>query len=455
MIEHMFDTLEATEYRSAWDDLDVEAFETLVASATAAAIQSSAQESHKRLPVCLDELDPGPALAAILSTIAADHLDGHDRVVVLRAHARMAAHFQAKVYAAMASVTDCMRDLFGDPVTGIQSAAAEIELALTLTRRAADAELAFALDLERRLPQVWDRFVAGDIDRRRARTIVHGVAHLPVAAARNIADHILVQAPDLTTGQIAARMRRLCLRTDADDAVRRYEHAVSERRISVAQNPSGTGNLTAYDLPADRVTAIRQRVHDLATRLKTAGEARTMDQLRTDVFLDLLEGRDVRSGSSRGVVDIQVDLATLARLSDAPGEVGGFGPVIADVARQMVVDGVGAEWRWTVTGDSGEVVANGITRRRPTAAMRRHVEARRRTCVFPGCRMPATRSDMDHRVPWSESRRTRTADLAPLCRHHHTVRHLAGWSYRTADGASVTWSTPLRHTYTRRGPPAA
>lgn len=396
----MFDTMVVSEARSAWDDVGVERLEAVVAAATAAAEDEAAPgPSGSQLPAGLGGMAPGLVLAAILSTVDVDESDGHDRVVMLRALSNMAAHFQAQVYSAMASIADFTGDLFDDPITGARSAAAEIELALNLTRRAAESELAMALDMKHRLPKVWDRFVSGDIDRRRARTIVHGVAHLPVAAARDIVDQILVQAPELTTGQIAARLRRLCLQSDAEDAVRRYEHAVSERRVTVDQNPSGTGNLYAYDLPADRVAAIRQRIQHLATRLKSAGEARTMDQLRTDVFLDLLEGHEMPLGSGRGVVDIQVDLATLAGLADTPGEVGGFGPVIADVARQIVAGSPDAEWRWTVIGESGEIVADGITRRRPTAAMRRHVEARHRTCVFPGCRMPATRSDIDHRVP--------------------------------------------------------
>jgi hypothetical protein len=98
------------------------------------------------------------------------------------------------------------------------------------------------------------------------------------------------------------------------------------------------------------------------------------------------------------MVDIRVDLETLTRLTDDPGELAGYGPVIADIARQVAEQQPNAEWRWTVTSpDTGQVLHDGITRRRPTTGQRRHVENRNRTCIFPGCRMPATDCDLDHR----------------------------------------------------------
>jgi hypothetical protein len=83
-----------------------------------------------------------------------------------------------------------------------------------------------------------------------------------------------------------------------------------------------------------------------------------MDQVRTDVFLDLLcrTLRDVQPGTG-AVVDIRVDLATLVGLSEAPAEIPGWGPVIADVARRVVAEQHDAEWRVVLTDPaSGEVV---------------------------------------------------------------------------------------------------
>ena len=94
------------------------------------------------IPHRLDEMDPGPVLAAFLSTIDVGELSGYDRIVVLRAHQRMASHYQARTYEDMAAVADAMGE--SDDALAVESAAAEIRVALRLTRRAADSELAFA-----------------------------------------------------------------------------------------------------------------------------------------------------------------------------------------------------------------------------------------------------------------------------------------------------------------------
>jgi hypothetical protein len=174
-----------------------------------------------------------------------------------------------------------------------------------------------------------------------------------------------------------------------------------------------------------------------------------MDQLRADVFLDLICGHSDRrhSRSGRGTVDIHVDLATLAGLSENPGELNGFGPVIADVARQVTEVQSGAEWRVTVTGEDGEPIHVGTTRRRPTAEQRRQVQARNPRCVFPGCRMPAVDCDIDHNHAWAEGGPTAPRNLAPLCRHDHGVKH-RGWDIRQIRPGTYVLTSPLGHTYT-------
>lgn len=159
--------------------------------------------------------------------------------------------------------------------------------------------------------------------------------------------------------------------------------------------------------------------------------------------------------SIQSPVDIHVDLDTLARLADHPGELAGYGPVIADIARQVADASPGAEWRYTATSPTtGQVLHDGTTRRRPTARQRRHIEARDRKCVFPGCRMPATDCDIDHRIPHSEGGPTVIPNLAPLCRHdHRVVRHHAGWTHQTLPDGDHRWTSKLGRIYTTSGRP--
>lgn len=217
---------------------------------------------------------------------------------------------------------------------------------------------------------------------------------------------------------------------------------------------TGTANLLGTDLPPDRVTAATRRINRIARSLRGSGETRTMDQLRADIYLDLLCGSAYGVGG-RGVIDIRVDLETLVELNERPDDLAGYGPVIADIARNVAKHGADGEWRYTVTEPTtGQAILTDITTRRPTAAQRRAVGTRNPTCVFPGCRMPATDCDLDHRIPWSVGGPTTVDLLSPLCRHDHiTIRHNAGWTYKRLPNGDHRWTSRLGHTYTTSGTP--
>jgi hypothetical protein len=308
-------------------------------------------------------------------------------------------------------------------------------------------ELSFALDLRQRLPQIHAMLGSGVIDVRRAKTIDRHTCHLTMATARSVVERIAEAAPQLTTGQLRARIKKLCIDTDPAEAKKRYEFAVEGRRIIAEPTVDGTAHLHATDLPPDRVTAITQRINKIARSLRGGDETRTMDQLRADTYMDLLQGTG-HTTRSKGVVHMTVDLDTLTGLTEHPGDLNGFTPVISDIARQIAQDQPDAQWRYTVTDThTGQPLHTGITRRRPTATQRRAVETRDNHCIFPGCRMPGTDCDLDHTTTWAENGPTTPNNLTTLCRPHHLLRH-NGWNYTTHPNNTNQWTSPLGHTYT-------
>jgi hypothetical protein len=60
-------------------------------------------------------------------------------------------------------------------------------------------------------------------------------------------------------------------------------------------------------------------------------------------------------------------------------------------------------------------------------SIRRWVTARDRTCFSPICRMPASRCDQDHTVPWHRGGRSCPCNLGAGCRVHHQMKQLPGW----------------------------
>ena len=122
------------------------------------------------VPNSLDTMEPGHELTCVLSTINIDECSGYDLIRVLRAHERMRSFHSAQLYEAMSAVLDAIdvEDMAAEYVE--QAAAAEVAAALRLTRRAADLEMDYALEMRCRIPRVWLALLNGDIDDRRARS---------------------------------------------------------------------------------------------------------------------------------------------------------------------------------------------------------------------------------------------------------------------------------------------
>ncbi|MGH3823856.1 MAG: HNH endonuclease signature motif containing protein, partial [Pseudonocardiaceae bacterium] len=67
----------------------------------------------------------------------------------------------------------------------------------------------------------------------------------------------------------------------------------------------------------------------------------------------------------RAGVEVRVGLGTLLGRDEHPGEVAGWGPVPAQIARTMVTAQRAAQWRYAITDATGQLLLAGITRRRP------------------------------------------------------------------------------------------
>jgi hypothetical protein len=394
----------------------------------------------------LEEMPPGAELGALLALLDRDRLDGYGRVMLLMARARQIAWLQAEFYADVWAVAEAERTITGEGCYDYTSE--ELQAALTCTRRAADRHLGLASQLDR-LPQVREALANGLIDLPKAKVICHRLSTLDDESADRLATVALERAPTQTTGQLAARIDRLIIALDPEAAHQRYQRSVSDRHVTVEPDSEGTATLTGWSLPTDQALRAMDFINQLAHRLRVKGETRTMDQLRADIMLDLLQGNHLPAeNSGRGVVDLRIDLTTLAGLDDLPAQAEGWGPLMADVARQVVHDQPQAEWRVTVTSpEDGQPVSVGTTRRRPAVAQRRQVVAHNPTCVFPGCRTPATRSDLDHNLPWAKGGPTVNQNLAPLCPRHHTAKDRGGWILRQIRRATHLWISPLGHQY--------
>ncbi|MFD2809804.1 DUF222 domain-containing protein [Prauserella oleivorans] len=190
--------------------------------------------------------------------------------------------------------------------------------------------------------------------------------------------------------------------------------------------------LTA-DLPAEVASAAYARIDRCARAFRNAGDGRTMDQLRADVFADLLLSGPSGEASVRAEVFIHIDVATLIGLAENPAELAGHGPLPAPIARAIAFD-PNSTWRRIITDPhTGAPVDVGRTRYRPPAVTADHVTIRDRECRFPTCHRPAHFVDLDHVIPRQRSGDTNTDNLIGLCRRHHRTKHTPGWRFHLTD----------------------
>jgi hypothetical protein len=326
-------------------------------------------------------------------------------------------------------------------------AADEIAVALGWTRNQAAHRLHIAVAVTKRLPDTLDALERGDLDLRQVEAIEDLTSPLTVETARAVEAAVLPKAAGWNTSELRRAVRRVIARLDPDGVKERAEVRRQDRKVEFIPMDDCMAELRAY-LPAADATRIYQRL-DAFAKAATPGDERTMDQRRADVFTDLM--LDTANGTNTGVlIQVTVPASTLMGLGNLTGELAGYGEITAEQVREIAAKD--ATWKRILTDPtSGNVLDYGRKTYTPPAALADHVRARDQHCIFPGCLRPARSCDLDHRIPYPEGP-TSADNLACLCRHHHRLKHEAGWTL-AKHGDHHVWTTPTGATYVSGPPP--
>lgn len=393
----------------------------------------------------------------------------------------------------------------------------DLACALSITSHGAHALVSRADGLATH-PVLADGLRAGVLDQRKVDVLLDEVARLP----RDDADQVLRAAVDdadgLTAPLLRRATRRLVAAVDPDAAAKRAVKARQDRCVRLDWADDSMAWVTAL-LPGPDAVAVFSVVDAMADAAHTADDPRTVAQRRADAFSDvfatiLATGRTpsgarlpTRQGAAPGV-HLTVAASTLAGSDDLPGELAGYGPIPAAMARELACHAV--RYRPALIDPDGHLVALGnrtlplpapptgsptgsppigsrpigtppppvaeappgaragsgspagplfadpepVDRYRPSAELRRFVVARDQTCAFPGCRQPAAGCDLDHADPFDPTRsaieQTLAANLQPLCRHHHLAKTHHGWRLRRdPHTGDVHTTSPYGVTYVR------
>jgi hypothetical protein len=140
----------------------------------------------------------------------------------------------------------------------------------------------------------------------------------------------------------------------------------------------------------------------------------------------------VRSLRPKATTEVLLTISaeTLTGASDDPALLGGYGPIIASMARDVAATGT---WRCALTnGTHGTLDGLGTStytpNYEPTQRLRRHIIARDTHCRWPGCTRPARRCDHEHVQPYSTGGATCECNNEALCHHHHRLKHETGFT---------------------------
>ena len=427
-----------------------------------------APSQSERVAHLLIAIPSGQTLSQ-LSAIDPFSLSPSDRIDYLAALERQDGWLYALKQRAITAVAGLTPTEGGGPLSGVDEAEREdVSTALRLAPATAQSRIDIARTLVNNLPQTCAALATGEISSAHATVIARETASaIRDGAAEttiySIEQKALAFAEFHTPGQVANHVRTQIAKLAPEEFEETVSRAESMRRISCYNDGDGMATVVAI-LPAADAQIVMNSIEAFILRQEQLEEAsrsefnsqshsaqRTVDQKRADalsaicatVLSDLSE--TVSSHRRPLTVNVTIDLPTLLGLAENPGQLAGYGPIPAAVARHLASD---ASWQRFVTDpQTGTLLDFGRERYEPPQALKDFLIARDRTCRFPGCRRSALLSDLDHAQSWESGGATSLENIGALCRRHHRLKTHDGWKIESFPDGSCTWTSPLGKQY--------
>ncbi|WP_285042141.1 HNH endonuclease signature motif containing protein [Plantibacter sp. LMC-P-059a] len=374
---------------------------------------------------------------------------------------------EARLLARSAALADAMADsLVSHDETPAQRKA--------LVRRSACAALAMATrsseqtvqratgDAERLVadaPAVLSALEDGRISGRHARTITDQLRDIPAHGRAAFVKRILPIAEQSTVARLQQRARVLRERVHPESITVRAARSEADRRVEVEPAADGMAWVHLFTT-APVAIAIGERLDALVGAAHLTNDDRTCQQLRADALgslcisgvttSDQTDHQGRRSPIARPVevlddiqptVNLTVPVLSLLGVTETPATLDGYGPIDPETAARLAVNAPSMT-RVLTDPETSSVLSVGRQQYRVPADLQRAVRLRDVTCRAPGCGRRARACDLDHSIAWADGGTTSVGNLACVCRHHHRLKHLPGWSLdHRADGV-LDWTTP-------------
>ena len=408
---------------------------------------------------------PGAHTLARLSEIDPNVLTASDRIDYLTALDRQDGWLYALRQRAIAAVAGSQPSEGGGPFSGVdESEREDISTALRLAPATAQSRIDIARTLINNLPNTCSALATGEISSAHATVIARETAAAirdgaPESVIFEIEQRAIAYAEFHTPGQVASHVRNTVAKFAPEEFEEVTARATTLRRVSCYNESDGMSTVVAI-LPAADAQVVMNSIeafilrqeqigksHDLSKGDSAQFERLTVDQKRADALSSicanfLSEISETVTPQRRPItISVTIDLPTLLGLAENPGQLAGYGPIPASVARELASDG---RWRRFITEpQTGNLLDFGRESYEPPQQLKDFLIARDRTCRFPGCRRSALLSDLDHAQSWESGGSTSLENIGALCRRHHRLKTHDGWKIESFPDGSCTWTSPL------------
>ncbi len=269
-------------------------------------------------------------------------------------------------------------------------------------------------------------------------------------------------------GEIAPACAKEAARLDAASVVRRRRRAEAERRVTLRPAPDTMAHLSALLRVKDAIAAyavLRQN----ADSARAAGDGRTRGQVMADELVaSVLASRvdadaDADAGertsrAPRVELGLVMSDAALFGVSDDPARLEDFGPIPAELAREIVAGACTRDeevWlrRLYASPATGELVAMEARGRFFRGGLSRFIKLRDQVCRTPWCDAPIRHTD--HVRPHADGGATDGRNGQGACEACNYATQAPGWQSRPRPDGTVETTTPTGHHYLSRPPPVA
>ncbi|NBH02628.1 DUF222 domain-containing protein [Amycolatopsis sp. SID8362] len=328
------------------------------------------------------------------------------------------------------------------------SAASEVALALSITEHRARAIVSAASALIVRLPRMLNLMDDGRLDLYRAMKVTDATAWLSQEHIGAVDATLEDRVPGRNATQVRRAATYAAAQADPQGAALRTEQKLIERRLALHHQDTGVTHISVNNAPTEKATAAYARIDRAARALKTPQEARSLDQLRADVAMDLLLS-GTGGPSERTEVFLHIDLDTYLGLSETPAALAGRGPIAAAVARNIIGGPNTALRRVLTEPRTGQALELSPTRY--PLHQDEFIRVRDQECRQPGCTRPAQNCGIEATRPVGGAEGTADQPVT-YCSRHRRLKRQPGWDYEITSDGTVNVATPAGQVHSTTPP---